>query len=656
MACVAMEDADVHVPQEDEEPVSSPRSTIQVQFGKEDQPRDRLSLSNGQLSAVLAQHHRELIRKLEVQDDILSQILIKCVRDSSHEVKSAPQSPSRALSAQTTDMEGISAMSNCSEDGAMKPMPTKATSDDLLPDSASEAEYVLRKRPSVQFSERSSRRSPTPRSSFTPKLFSTFSQADLKLRESADNAQGINCRRKFSTAKGVSLGHMRLPQSCWQSLVNHPLFDWFFAMVVLLNAIFIGVDVQLSIGSMEVRPVFIQVLQYCFTTLFTVELILRFIANGVHLFCQEDWMWSLLDVFIVATSLWEIVVDVVTALEAVDSNVDKIAGVSSLKVFRIIRITRIVKTIQLMRVFRFVMAFRTLISSIIHTLKALFWALILLLMIVYVFAVLFTQAVNAHIYDPEVTVLSTSSLENSLKYFGSLPETMLSLFMAIANGVSWEEILNPLRAISSAWVFLFLFYVAFTYFAVLNVVTGVFCQSAIDSAQNDHATLVQSMLANKEAHLHEIRALFSKLGATDSGVITYAMFEEKIDSPAVREYFETLGLDVWDAWSFFKLLDLDGGGAVEIEEFFKGCLRLRGQARAVDIGKIMHDQTWLIKSQGRFHTYMESELNFMKRELAALRLMSGGTSEQSPRTLLGNSQSPQNKKLRHKPSLHDLKE
>ena len=33
------------------------------------------------------------------------------------------------------------------------------------------------------------------------------------------------------------------------------------------------------------------------------------------------------------------------------------------------------------------------------------------------------------------------------------------------------------------------------------------------------------------------------------------------------------GLDVWDAWSFFKLLDLDAGGSVEIEEFFKGCLR-----------------------------------------------------------------------------------
>ena len=84
---------------------------------------------------------------------------------------------------------------------------------------------------------------------------------------------------------------------------------------------------------------------------------------------------------------------------------------------------------------------------------------------------------------------------------------------------------------------------------------GVFCQSAIDSAQNDHANVVQSMLANKEAmmgfptgqcdmflvapkephgqepfsreaHIEKIRALFSQLGADKTGVITYAMFEE----------------------------------------------------------------------------------------------------------------------------------
>lgn len=29
---------------------------------------------------------------------------------------------------------------------------------------------------------------------------------------------------------------------------------------------------------------------------------------------------------------------------------------------------------------------------------------------------------------------------------------------------------------------------------------------------------------------------------------------------------------------------------VEIEEFLKGCLRFRGQAKAIDIGQLLHDQ------------------------------------------------------------------
>eukprot|EP00439_Symbiodinium_sp_Y106_P083215 s119_g23.t1 len=114
-----------------------------------------------------------------------------------------------------------------------------------------------------------------------------------------------------------------------------------------------------------------------------------------------------------------------------------------------------------------------------------------------------------------------------------------------------------------------------------------------------------ALMPQPEAHVEKIRALFSKLGAEKDGIITYSMFQEGVKSQAVVEYFETLGLDVWDAWSFFKLLDLDSGGAVDIEEFFKGCLRLRGQARGVDVGKLMHDQSWLIKNQGHFQTYME---------------------------------------------------
>ena len=101
-----------------------------------------------------------------------------------------------------------------------------------------------------------------------------------------------------------------------------------------------------------------------------------------------------------------------------------------------------------------------------------------------------------------------------------------------------------------------------------QVVTAVFCTTALESAQNDHATVVQSLLDNKETHLNKLRAVFSSLGATETGAITYAMFEDKINTPEVKGYLETLGLDVWDAWTFFKLLAPTRHEHVEHEEGF----------------------------------------------------------------------------------------
>jgi len=450
------------------------------------------------------------------------------------------------------------------------------------------------------------------------KIFSTFTKSDLTRQDVAATVDGDFSRERFANIKNSRVGAAaRNTGDLVEKVVRHPGFDGFFSLVVILNSVFIGFEVEFSIQTPPVRSEFMQVCQYSFTGLFALELLLRIVAFGCGLFWSDDWMWAILDVFIVLTSFWEIVVEVANSQGGVQ--MESIAGVSSLKAFRIIRITRILKTVQLVRVMRFVVALRTLVTSIFHTLKSLVWALVLLSLIVYVFAVLFTQAVNDFVNDPELhSKLSSQESEASRVYYGSLVSTMLSLFMSITGGVSWEEVLVPLYTISYAWVVIYVFYISFTYFAVLNVVTGVFCQSAIDSAQNDHVTMMHAILANKESHLQKVKDLFNRLGAEKSGSITYLMFEEKINSPEVREYFQSLGLDVWDAWSFFKMLDLDESGAVDMDEFLMGCLRVRGQARAIDITKIIHDQTWQIKNQGKFQTYVEVELAHIKDSLLSL--------------------------------------
>jgi len=456
----------------------------------------------------------------------------------------------------------------------------------------------------------------------TPRVFKSHSREDMEAKHDALTAHTSHVRQLYKNAKKDMNRVEKSRKTCYmylQEFVEHPGFDIFFACVVIANAVFVGLDVENNIKSPTTpRPVSLDVAQYTFTVLFSAELGLRFAAGGVYnMICSEDWMWTILDVVVVATSIWEIVFQLIYALQGEDVNDTSVTGLSSLKAFRIIRVTRILKTAQLVRIFRFVMALRTLVQSVVHTLKALLWAMLLLLLIVYVFAVLFAQAVHDYKIDAGNPPLSEREESASQIYFASLTETMLTLFMSIAGGVSWEEPVSTLKEISGWWTALYFAYIAFTYFAVLNVVTAVFCQSAIESASKDHTTVVQNMLDNKAAHLQKLRELFSKIGDESTGAITFGVFEEKISDQPVRDYFETLGLDVWDPWAFFKLLDTDGGGSVEVEEFFMGCLRFSGQASAMDVGKIIQDQSWLMKNQGRFQSYMEQELVKLREDLAS---------------------------------------
>eukprot|EP00434_Breviolum_minutum_P015959 symbB.v1.2.014067.t1/scaffold1007.1/size144738/12 len=481
----------------------------------------------------------------------------------------------------------------------------------------------------------------------TPRVFKSHSREDMEAKHDALTAHTSHDMNRVEKSRKTCYMYL-------QEFVEHPGFDIFFACVVIANAVFVGLDVENNIKSPTTpRPVSLDVAQYTFTVLFSAELGLRFAGGGVYnMICSEDWMWTILDVVVVATSIWEIAFQLIYVLQGEDVNDTSVTGLSSLKAFRIIRVTRILKTAQLVRIFRFVMALRTvltLVQSVVHTLKALLWAMLLLLLIVYVFAVLFAQAVHDYKIDAGNPPLSEREESASQIYFASLTETMLTLFMSIAGGVSWEEPVSTLKEISGWWTALYFAYIAsrlfvnsevharhqdtdmfvysvvqqallaeaFTYFAVLNVVTAVFCQSAIESASKDHTTVVQNMLDNKAAHLQKLRELFSKIGDESTGAITFGVFEEKISDQPVRDYFETLGLDVWDPWAFFKLLDTDGGGSVEVEEFFMGCLRFSGQASAMDVGKIIQDQSWLMKNQGRFQSYMEQELVKLREDLAS---------------------------------------
>jgi len=159
-------------------------------------------------------------------------------------------------------------------------------------------------------------------------------------------------------------------------------------------------------------------------------------------------------------------------------------------------------------------------------------------------------------------------------WWGTLDRSMLTLFESITGGLSWDEAVRPLHHhVSPVMAYVFCAYIAFCLFAVLNVVTGVFVNQASVQAQEDKDTY----LANS------ISELFFKGSGVDSSGITWDKFSHMLNTPDMQEYFEAINVDISEAEGLFALLDVDGSGSVDPQEVVDGCLRLRGQAKAIEL-------------------------------------------------------------------------
>eukprot|EP00435_Cladocopium_sp_Y103_P065382 s625_g27.t1 len=164
-----------------------------------------------------------------------------------------------------------------------------------------------------------------------------------------------------------------------------------------------------------------------------------------------------------------------------------------------------------------------------------------------------------------------------------------TLFMSISGGLTWMDATMALAQISWIWVYVFSCYIAFSVFAVLNVMTGVFCQSAIKGAERDQEMVVQSLIMDKHQLKTSLGKLFQKMDDDQSGPrnlfgkLTLAQFEKHFQDEEVRVLFEALEIGATDAWSLFLSLDHNEDYQIEPEEFLEGCLQLRGSAKAIDL-------------------------------------------------------------------------
>merc|ERR1711988_321314 len=120
--------------------------------------------------------------------------------------------------------------------------------------------------------------------------------------------------------------------------------------------------------------------------------------------------------------------------------------------------------------------------SILSSLASLSWAFFFLMLIMYMFSIFFLNGASEHMkkhnYDNAVRATFRD-------WYRSLPQAMFALLASISGGTDWITIMEPLGEIHWGYRVVFTFYVFFVVVGVLNVLTGVFLESAQDVHDRD---------------------------------------------------------------------------------------------------------------------------------------------------------------------------
>lgn len=107
-----------------------------------------------------------------------------------------------------------------------------------------------------------------------------------------------------------------------------------------------------------------------------------------------------LDTAVVLSSLFEF------ALELPMHQEHSSSTISNMRLLRVLRVAKVTRALRIVRVVKFVRSLKSLLFCIGRTIRALAWSAVLLMLIIFVFGLIFTDITTEFLSNPENTNLS----------------------------------------------------------------------------------------------------------------------------------------------------------------------------------------------------------------------------------------------------------
>lgn len=248
-----------------------------------------------------------------------------------------------------------------------------------------------------------------------------------------------------------------------EKFMKQPIIENGVLTLIVINSIMMGLSTFSFISNHQPANVAFYYSDLVFLIIFTVEVSLTIFYRRTHALTD---LWVVFDFLIIVLS-W--------TLSSIE-NFDPLGGdTNSVQVIRSLRIFRILSRIESLKV---------VLTALSRSIPSLGCLAIFLLIIMFIFAILFTETYG-DLYE---------NGDTDVDYFSRLDLTFFTLYQILTLD-EWSNILRQVQETRPlAWI-PFLIYVIFTAFIIVNLVIAIICESifTINSSDCKIETMTRDM-------------------------------------------------------------------------------------------------------------------------------------------------------------------
>jgi len=376
-------------------------------------------------------------------------------------------------------------------------------------------------------------------------------------------------------------------QTTVHRIVHSPCFDGLCVVLAMASTAFYGYRANyLAMQRRHQVPSHISAMQTFLTLAIVIEVSLRAITLGRDFFADKDErIWNVLDVMIAIIQVFDQIV------EHAQLKGSSTILTTTIRMMRFLRLLRIVKIVHVFREKRSFRQLRVMVDSIFSSVSFFLWAMLFIFSSLYVMAVFLTEAVTEYVITAPLGDQLSQDIE---ELFGDLGVSIYHLLQAITGGTNWGNLAKPLMQLGLGYGIAFCTFICFTLVVVLNIVTSIAVQLALDITERSKDLRIQRELEIMDGVRAELAAAFDELDENGDETLDAREFRQLLKDRRVVAWLKTIGLHMDKADSsedellLFRLL---GGGNeyITCDQFVEGCMRYRNPTKQFDMKRMLYE-------------------------------------------------------------------